>query len=459
MTRPIDLTRTSLFSYDGSVTKPALPPEVRDCIPKNVDKGIYHRLYERKDGSVRLVWWVKVYDKSGNPVYESADSSRYEDAVRLKKKLIGQIENEMRAGGDPDSVRINELFDDLLGENGTEAKAETKYIYKLVIDSHLRPFFGKLKASKLTTDHLKNYRKKRKAELIGKHVSRALKAGEKVTEEDRSRWAKAAGATVNRELARLRTAFELGTENTPPKVLRIPKFPMDSEKDNVRKVVMQDSEYAKVRDAFDDLGVQLLFVVSSHVGIRASELRRIRWDQVDFQRGIIVLERRKTKNDDPRSAPIYGDMAQYLAEEKRRHDEFYPASPWVFSRQGEKIKDFREEWRKAISKAAVLDLHFHDLRRTAQRMMRRAGIDKITRMKIMGHKTDAMDIRYGVVEDEDVVESVDKLDREWRRRMGVEPASLDSVQPGLAAKIAGLPPEQRELVESLLRQLGTERNG
>ena len=422
------------------MTKPELPPEVRDCIPKKIEKGVYYRLYERKDGSVRLVWWVKVYDKSGNPVYESSKSSRYEDAVRLKRRVIGDIENAIRAGGNPDSVRINELFDDLLGVDGTKAKAETKYIYKLVIDSHLRPFFGKLKASKLTSDHLKSYRKKRKAELIAKHVRRATKAGNKVLDEDRSRWEKMAGATVNRELARLRTAMELGTEQTPPKVRLIPKFPMDSEKGNVRKVILQDGDYSKLRDAFDDLGVQLLFVVSSHVGIRAGELKRIRWDQIDVQRGIILLEKDKTKNGDPRSAPIYGDIAGYILEEKRRHDELYPTSPWVFSRHGEPIKDFREEWRKATAKAGVPDLHFHDLRRTAQRFMRRAGIDKITRMRIMGHKTDAMDIRYGVVEDEDVVEAADKLDREWRRRMGVERASLDSGKPGLAATIAGLQP-------------------
>ena len=105
-------------------------------------------------------------------------------------------------------------------------------------------------------------------------------------------------------------------------VLQIPAFPMESEADNVRKVVLQDSDYPALRDSFDDPAVRLLFIVSSHTGIRASELKRIKWDQVDFAKGIIVLERGKTKNKDPRGAPIYGDMGPYLQEAKKQRDEF-----------------------------------------------------------------------------------------------------------------------------------------
>jgi integrase len=259
---------------------------------------------------------------------------------------------------------------------------------------------------------------------------------------------------VNRELARLRTAFEYAMKRTPPKVLRIPSFPMESETDNVRKVVLKDSEYTALRDAFDDSGVQLLFIVSSHTGIRASELKRILWEQIDWDRKVIVLERGKTKNKDPRSAPIFGDMLPYLEAEKKRRDEFYPDSALVFTRAGQPIKDFRGEWEKATSKANVPELHFHDLRRTAQRLMRRAGIDKITRMRIMGHKTDAMDIRYGVVEDDDVVEAGAKLDETFRAVFSDPNAKRNSSSPApnpeLLAKLVGLPEEKLKALMALL---------
>jgi integrase len=159
---------------------------------------------------------------------------------------------------------------------------------------------------------------------------------------------------------------------------------MESERENVRKVVLRDSDYPALRDSFADASVRLLFLASSHVGIRASELKRITWDQIDLDRKVIRLERGKTKNKDPRSAQIFGDMVEALITAKRERDEFYPDSPWVFSRAGEPIKDFRTQWTSAAEAAGVPDLHFHDLRRTAQRLMRRAA-----------HRQDHPDANHG----------------------------------------------------------------
>jgi integrase len=229
---------------------------------------------------------------------------------------------------------------------------------------------------------------------------------------------------------------------------------MDSEADNVRKVVLQDADYARLRDAFDDPSVQLLFVVSSHTGIRASELKRIRWDQVEFGRGVIALERGKTKNKDPRSAPIYGDMSRYLLTAKAQRDTFYPDSPWVFNRAGAPIMDFRGEWVKATKKAGIPELHFHDLRRTAQRLMRRAGIDRITRMRSMGHRTDAMDIRYGVVEDDDVVQAGAKLDSVFQTLLGQRNGNRNAEDTGAAG-----PSVSNKLDEETLEKLATVDSG
>jgi integrase len=98
-------------------------------------------------------------------------------------------------------------------------------------------------------------------------------------------------------------------------------------------------------------------------------------------------------------------MATYLRAAKQERDANWPDSPWVFNRQGQQIKDFRWAWDEACKTAGVPDLHFHDLRRTGVRNLRRAGVPQIVRMKISGHKTDSMERRYSIVDAEDFAQA------------------------------------------------------
>jgi integrase len=146
--------------------------------------------------------------------------------------------------------------------------------------------------------------------------------------------------------------------------------------------------------------------------IRKGELASICWSQVDFEGGFITLERDETKNGDPRTVPILaGDMRELLLADRRRRDEYWPQSPWVFSRFGIPIKDFRVSWSEACKRAGVPELKFHDLRRTAVRNMRRAGVPQVVRTKISGHKTDSMERRYNIVDVDDLTIAKEFMER------------------------------------------------
>jgi integrase len=92
----------------------------------------------------------------------------------------------------------------------------------------------------------------------------------------------------------------------------------------------------------------------------------------------------------------------------------WPDSPWVFNRHGRQIKDFRISWEDACKKAGVPNLNFHDLRRTAVRNMRRAGVPQVIRMKISGHKTDSMERRYNIVDSEDLSIAKEFMERRMK---------------------------------------------
>ncbi len=85
---------------------------------------------------------------------------------------------------------------------------------------------------------------------------------------------------------------------------------------------------------------------------------------------------------------------------------------------GEKIGRFDALWDAAVAALGkkmkdddleAIDLHVHDLRRSAHYQMRKAGIDSKTRRAIMGHKTGAMDDRYTIIDDEAMKDAVAKM--------------------------------------------------
>jgi integrase len=101
----------------------------------------------------------------------------------------------------------------------------------------------------------------------------------------------AALATVNRELALLRCAFNLGKEATPRKVANVPKFPIRAEH-NTRTGFLADADYDKLAAACTARGLWLRtrLEVGYQFGWRASELRLLRVRHVDLAARTLRLD-------------------------------------------------------------------------------------------------------------------------------------------------------------------------
>lgn len=81
---------------------------------------------------------------------------------------------------------------------------------------------------------------------------------------------------------------------------------------------------------------------------------------------------------------------------------------YVFHRNGQPlgVGAIRSAWKRATKRAGVPGRLVHDLRRSAARDLRRAGVSEGLIMRLCGWRTRSMFDRYNVVSEEDLAEAV-----------------------------------------------------
>src|SRR5262249_44866995 len=236
----------------------------------------------------------------------------------------------------------------------------------------------------------------------------------------------AANATINRELAFLKRAYNLGIE--AEKIVRKPYVPMLKE-DNVRSGFFEYGEFLAVRDACADY-FQPVVTFAYYTGWPKEEILSLRWSQVDLAAEEIRLEVGSDKNEEGRVIYLDGELLETLKTQwERRKVTQIPGQPpilcpIVFHNNGKPIKDIRDVWhnaciaaglgqmieveRKGKKKQKYKGKFFHDFRRTGCRDMIRAGIHERVAMQISGHKTRSVFDRYNIVSPNDLREAARK---------------------------------------------------
>ena len=350
---------------------------------------IYHPKKKRPDGArVEIrTWWVAYY-VNGSQTRESSKSQKYKDAENLLRRRIAELETGVYAGPAAERVKVTELLDELIEDSRTMTNPSHGCGTLLGTYDRSSATCGR---QGVQTKHLKACVKKRRAEGIS-------------------------NSTINRELARLKRAFNLSRESTPPKVKQVPVFPR-LEEAPPRKGFFEHDEFVVLRlELPEHLRPVITFAYST--GCRKGEILWLRWDQVDLLARIVRLEPGETKNDEPRTIPLAGELYQMLVLQKQVRDQKWPDCPWVFFRYGKRIKDFRGAWEEASKRAGLWNDEtdkpkhiFHDLRRTGARNLVRAGVPERVVMAIGGWKTRSVFDRYNIVNERDLHEAAAKLER------------------------------------------------
>jgi integrase len=100
----------------------------------------------------------------------------------------------------------------------------------------------------------------------------------------------------------------------------------------------------------------------------------------------------------------------------------------VFLHLGKPVGAQLRGWRGACERAEIPELLFHDLRRSAVRNMKRAGVQDKVAMEISSHKTRSIFDRYNIIDEEDIGGAGVKLEQYFKQRKKARAAKLRRVK-------------------------------
>ena len=138
-------------------------------------------------------------------------------------------------------------------------------------------------------------------------------------------------------------------------------------------------------------------------GGRLSELFRLRWCDVDFDKCTGMLH--VTKNGQRRKLLFTAKVM----DELQKFREIGTALIFRSDKNPNKPFPFRKHWKQALLQAHIEDFRFHDLRHTCASYLARENVSAMKIKEILGHRSLKSTERYvqlDVEENQQIVEAV-----------------------------------------------------
>ncbi len=208
--------------------------------------------------------------------------------------------------------------------------------------------------------------------------------------------------TVQKEVLFLKVALNRAMMNDKgvlPKLTKGHKVPGG---DKSRDRLLSKAEIDRLRKELEKGTILDHFLVALYTGMRKGELREMQMRDVDFQVGTISVL--KTKNNDPKTVTMHRVVKEIMF--RRRSDDPH-------HRPFHSPVNLNRPFNRAVKRAGLHDVRWHDLRRAMASHMLMAGSDISTVMKQGGWKTPSVLLKvYAQVTSEHIKQQVGRLDFE-----------------------------------------------
>jgi integrase len=329
----------------------------------------------RGDGTIYLrgkIFWVSYYWQ-GKPYRESAKTT---DATKAKKFLRRRVKAVgTSAFIEPKNQRFT--TDDMLAKLKLDYDRKQNRSFKNVqfCWPHIETGFRFKRAAEIDASAIEEYQAGRR------------KAG-------------ALPSTINREVSYVKRAIKL---------LGLPVPVVDQlSEDNVRQGFIRALEFNSLIAEIPDRNVRDIIEFLYHSGWRSSEPKAMRWPWLDLDAWTVRLPAEFSKNKKPRTLPLIGSLKEII---ERRVKARVLECDYVFHRNGKPIRSFRKAFKAAAKAIGLPDLVPHDMRRSAVRNFRKAGLSETDGMRLSGHRTRNVYDRYDIHDDQDTREAIEKVEK------------------------------------------------
>ena len=344
----------------------------------------------RAKRSERVRYWMS-YRLPGGRQVRKVEGSGYslKDTIAAEGKTRAlKVENRILDIKPEAKMTFNELTEWYLKLESVKAQARYS-ILKINLNT-FKAVFGDTVVNRLKPADLENYQAKRKAQ------------GQ-------------ADSYIDQQIAMARAMVNKAFDNDilsgdTIKVFKRVKKLLKGDS-NARDRVLSTEEFDKLLTALPS-HARAIVATGFYTGMRKGEVTNLTWDKVDLKGRFISLDAADTKDREARRVPICDALYSVLSHIPRAiHDNH------VFLFKGKPVSDFRTALRKACRDAGILygrgtkgGFVFHDTRHCFNTNMRKSGVPESVIMKITGHSTREMFLRYDTVDAMDTRKAVDQME-------------------------------------------------
>jgi len=326
-------------------------------------------------------WWIR-FTYKGKQIRKSTETNDRKLAERIYHKVLGEVaEGKWFEKLPGEEKTFKEMMEKYMKEYSVPTKASSDRDKRSLL--HLLPFLGNYTVTAISSSLISRY---------------------KVMRRDEG----AAPATINRELALMKHAFNLAIKEWEwTKENPVAKISMEKE-DNKRDRWLTDEEEEKLLKVCPEW-LKELVVFALNTGMRLGEILSLTWEGVDLFRKTVTIF--KSKNKERRTIPVNATVFEMLkAKTKVRSIK----TNLVFHSENHSRRDVSnvdKSFKIRVDKAGIENFHFHDLRHTFATRLVQSRKDLYEVQMLLGHKTSAMTQRYAHHNPESLRGAVEILDK------------------------------------------------